>query len=245
MTPEVIAELYRVFSSYGVADEISGCSHCVPVKQSHFLATTSRAELSAGNLDNYAFKALTTWGDVTDFKYFLPRLLELVLTDGLDAFNFPEVLFGKLDYARWFDWPPVERRTIQTFLTVFWCKQLELELVCQEDDSIDTALCALANACRNVDEFLQLWIQSTGPTAVRQLAQFIWLHADRILTTTFPLQGHWHGRPAADEVLAWIKSEDVWQFLQQNSILLTNHLADVLAQLEAIRSATVVPCPDP
>jgi len=242
----VIEELYRVFSPYRVGDEISGCSHCVPADQSHFLATTPRAELSADDLDKYAFKAMTTWGNEADFKYFLPRLLELVLTEGINAFNFPEVLFGKLEYARWFDWPTAERRAIESYLRAFWRAQIECEPTEQEGFAIDSALCALANACRSVDEYLTTWTQSKSPNAVRQLAQFVWFHADRILTKNHPFIGHWDGRPATSEVLAWIKSDDAVSFLQQGSVFLTGHLTYVPEQLAAIRSDAVeLPCSGP
>ena len=233
----VIAELYRVFSPYRVGDEISGCSDCILAEDSHLLVTTQRASLTVQDLNKYAFKALTTWGNLTDFKYFHPRLLELVLMEGTDTFNFPEVLFGKLDYARWFEWSPAEQRAVNKFLHVFWRAQLTREITEPYDDSIDTALCAIANACRNVDEYLNMWLASTERKAARQLAQFIWLHADRILTKNHPLVGHWESRPAAVDVLVWLKSDSVMRFLQRDTTIYTEHLQYVPNQLEAIRSA--------
>jgi hypothetical protein len=54
-------------------------------------------ELPAKDLRNYAFSAMTTQGTLDDFRYFLPRLFEAIVTD-LDGIC-PEVLFGKLRYA--------------------------------------------------------------------------------------------------------------------------------------------------
>lgn len=119
-TSTAIVELYRVFSPYRTGDDFEGCSHCIAPAQSSYLAKMPLARLSVQDLDTYAFKAMTTWGDVSHFKHFLPRLLELVILEGVDAFNFVEVLFNKLDYGRWTDWPMAERKAIKAYLQAFW-----------------------------------------------------------------------------------------------------------------------------
>jgi hypothetical protein len=119
-----VAELYRVFSPYRIGGDFTGCDHCVDPAQSKYLAIKPLTELSVQDLENYAFQAMTTWGEVSHFKHFLPRLFELVMSEGIDAFNFPETLFGKLDYGRWADWPTAERRAVENYLRHFWQSQL-------------------------------------------------------------------------------------------------------------------------
>jgi hypothetical protein len=100
-------------------------------------------------------------------------------------------------------------------------------------------LCALGNAQESVDEFLKMWLQSLDATAVRQLAQFIWINADTIFAKRQLWNAFWEGRPGAAEVVAWIKTNEVDVFLQHASATLTDHLQFAQGQLEAIRAAEV------
>lgn len=44
--------------------------------------------------------AVYTWGTADDFKHFLPRLFELLVTDS-DAFVDTAAVFAKLNYESW------------------------------------------------------------------------------------------------------------------------------------------------
>jgi hypothetical protein len=46
---------------------------------------------------------MTTQGSVDDFRYLMPRLLQGIVEESY-SFN-PEILFGKLLYAKWLSWP--------------------------------------------------------------------------------------------------------------------------------------------
>ncbi|HEX3599172.1 MAG TPA: hypothetical protein VHU84_03465 [Lacipirellulaceae bacterium] len=239
-TSQVIDDLYRVLSPYRIGDEISGCVDCVPAEDSHVLVDKPRASLSVEDLDRYAFKAMTTWGNETDFKYFLPRLLELVLLERLDRFSMPETLFGKLRYGDWTNWPGSERRAIEHFLDAFWLAELQRPVISQDDDSIDTAICALGQACDDVGRFLMAWSTSSDALAARQLAQFVWINADRVLRKNRLMNSFWDGRPGIAQVLAWLKSDAVASVIHEHSSEYTEHLKYASAQLDAIR-ATVMP----
>src|SRR4051794_20200880 len=88
-TPEVqalhmsIEALYSVFSAYPLRPHVMGCPCCVSEKDNHDLHARPLREFTCEHLRRYAFKAMTTWGKVEDFKHFLPRIFELSsLPDG-------------------------------------------------------------------------------------------------------------------------------------------------------------------
>ena len=56
-------------------------------------------ELEDEDLARYAFKAMTTWGDVNDYKHYLPRIFELSAKRELLVDTF--VTLGKLEYGKW------------------------------------------------------------------------------------------------------------------------------------------------
>ncbi len=71
-----IERLYQVFSRYKVLGMVEGCPHCVSDEDKAKLHSKPLRKLEPDDVSRYSWKAMTTWGDVSDFKYFLPRLLE-------------------------------------------------------------------------------------------------------------------------------------------------------------------------
>lgn len=125
MTPELktaITNLYTTFSQYPFRPEIDGCPCCVTAQDQRKLSAKALNLMESEDISHYSFKAMTTWGDVKDFKYFLPRLLELIATTGL-AYGH-EVVLGKLEYAKWNDWEETEKDAIRAFLLAWWTESL-------------------------------------------------------------------------------------------------------------------------
>ncbi|MCP9619694.1 hypothetical protein FOH10_09070 [Nocardia otitidiscaviarum] len=72
-----LRELYDVFARVPRPDVIDGCPHCVAPDEGRRLLDEPIRSLTPEALARYAAKAMSTWGGVDDFRYLLPRLLEL------------------------------------------------------------------------------------------------------------------------------------------------------------------------
>jgi hypothetical protein len=92
-----IENLYSVFSKYEIRSFIEGCPCCVSDRDKEKIHSKELRELEEEDLSRYAFKAMTTWGNVDDFKHFLPRILELCIDHDLGIHPFG--IFGKLKYG--------------------------------------------------------------------------------------------------------------------------------------------------
>src|SRR5262245_8156429 len=95
-----IERLYEAFRYYPLRPEIEYRTHCITPEQARRIYARPLRKLTSDDLSRYAFNAISTWGTVGDFKYFLPRIFELALRDchfwpGLDLIS------SKLDYANW------------------------------------------------------------------------------------------------------------------------------------------------
>lgn len=83
--------------------------------------------LSASDLRGYAGDAVLVWGDEADFKHFLPRIMEITVTEGGSNWDrkgwieWPdtETIFSRLAYSKWSEWPEAEREAIAYFLRAF------------------------------------------------------------------------------------------------------------------------------
>ncbi|MFI6921890.1 hypothetical protein ACIBIZ_18250 [Nonomuraea spiralis] len=176
---------------------VPGCPHCVEPGAGACLLSGPVAAIEAASLARYAAKALTTWGGVPEFRYFLPRLLECAAAD---AFSYPdpEIVLGKLAVAGWQGWPAAEREAITGFLYAWWRETLGRH---PSRPSAGTVLCALAAAGLDLAPCLDLWAGLEDDAAIEHLRDFVTDGlSGRRLTNAF-----WdRGAPAYAQVLAWL-----------------------------------------
>lgn len=121
MTKELeiaIEELYKAFAKYPFKSTIEGCPCCVSDTDKSTLHSKQLRDLEDEDISKYAFKAMTTWGDVNDFKHYLPRIFELSSTRKLIVDTF--VVLGKLNYGNWTEWENQEILAITEFLKSWW-----------------------------------------------------------------------------------------------------------------------------
>ncbi|MEU5867320.1 hypothetical protein ABZ815_39540 [Nonomuraea sp. NPDC047529] len=192
-----LGRLYEVFGAVGRPASVSGCPHCVEPGEEACLLSGPVSAIEAGSLARYAAKALTTWGDVPGFRYFLPRLLECAAAD---AFSYPdpEIVLGKLAVAGWHDWPAAERTAVTAFLHEWWHDTLHRH---PSRPPADTVLCAVAATGVDLAPFLDAWAGLESDAAIAHLHDFVTGGlSGRRLTNAF-----WdRDAPAHAQVLAWL-----------------------------------------
>jgi len=118
MTPELraaIDELYLAFGDVRKPGEIDVCPCCMELAEVEVLLSKKLKELTPDELSKYGSKVFNTVGDIPDFLYFLPRLLEIVVTNP-DWWPDPEVLLPKLKEAGFPDWPDRRSNAVRHFL---------------------------------------------------------------------------------------------------------------------------------
>lgn len=113
-----IEDLYKTFSKYPFKSKIEGCPCCVSSTDRATLHSKPLRELEDDDISYYAFKAMTTFGDLEDFKHYLPRIFELAAKRELIVDTF--VILGKLEFGEWWNWDEKERKSINNFLLAWW-----------------------------------------------------------------------------------------------------------------------------
>jgi len=124
MPREEIERLYNVFSRYRCPRQLEGCPCCTSADEAEPLIRKSLRTLCAPELEHYASKALTTWGTLGDYKYFIPRILEL--TDNRTLLCDTEITLGKIVYGGFLGWPGDERQAIHDFIFSAWRDSVRL-----------------------------------------------------------------------------------------------------------------------
>jgi hypothetical protein len=106
--------LYDAFRAYRLSDYGSAegaCPHCMTSEQFEALATTPRGELTLEQTWSYGS---AVWAGISDFKYFLPRLLELV-ESVQDPVSW-DTLERKLPKERWRACSESEREAVARYV---------------------------------------------------------------------------------------------------------------------------------
>lgn len=109
-----LSSLYRIFSKYDSTSPVEGCHCCTNPEHWQLLAGDVR-KIPTAILAEYAFCALLTWGSLTDFKRFLPRIFELLAFEP-QGFMEIDLVIKRLYYGKWREWPAPEQESVETYL---------------------------------------------------------------------------------------------------------------------------------
>ncbi|HKU26909.1 MAG TPA: hypothetical protein VJQ54_15655 [Candidatus Sulfotelmatobacter sp.] len=117
---KVIEDAYKAFAGYPRPLQM----HASPLrKPKKILATLSSAplrELTEDQVGYYAGCALTTVGDVSDYKHFLPRILELAAGTNTWLGLTPPIIANKLRLGEWRTWPASEQSSLLAVFMAAW-----------------------------------------------------------------------------------------------------------------------------
>lgn len=146
---EAMEAVYRVFAGPAPAI-IEGCPCCIETRGVDVLLTTPLRALSGGQLWRYVSGVFYTVGSERDFRYFLPRILEISVQDASEA-HYPQVVLGKLRLANWQSWPRHERAAIEALVDAWFERDLMLDLTETLEfwpvaNTVEAMLCATARA---------------------------------------------------------------------------------------------------
>ncbi|MDO9335190.1 MAG: hypothetical protein Q7T61_02200 [Caulobacter sp.] len=146
MTPALrnaLEEVYAELRSPTPA-RIDGCPCCIDRKTVGALHVRALGELTDEDLGAYAASVFLTVGDLADFRYFLPRILELAIT--MPSFSIGlEVVLGKLALADWKSWSRREQEAIGRVIDIWFD---DVAVSCAKDwdgfdGTVDDLLCAI------------------------------------------------------------------------------------------------------
>ena len=156
-TIEVAVEkLYHTFQA-SAPESIDGCPCCINKKNVCTLLKTPLRTLSSNDLSNYGASLFHTIGDISDFKYFLPRLFELSYSDD-SWYPTPEIILNKLYLGEWHDCPVVEKNAILNFMRS-WLVHLKNQYAMEPEfieDKIDELICGIGLSGASLPDFFVL-----------------------------------------------------------------------------------------
>jgi len=124
MTQSAVDSLYSIFSKYQLNDKITGhyCSVCLDEEYNKFLHDRPLKELGPDSFLTYLSSIDIIDESCNDFKYFIPRLLEIIYETESHANYFFEQIWQTIAKANYHSWPDNEKTEINNFFTEYWHK---------------------------------------------------------------------------------------------------------------------------
>lgn len=208
-----IENLYRVFSTYKAT--LAGSSPLTPLDEitRTKLLQTPLKQLGENDLDTYLLKALTTWGDLNDFKYFLPRLIETLTKDS-------ETVYLKIAYGKWREWPEAEKKSLTDYFKQFFIWSLNQSAIGQNKYDFEQTLILLSIVEENISPYFDIWKyygdtreESAGLfSALEHLNNFIYENRNSILTTKRLSHSFWKKYPEQEmQIVNWLLNKSTYE----------------------------------
>jgi hypothetical protein len=215
---EAIENLYRIFEGYRLRGEMEPCPCCHLSEDGKRLRLKLLRKLGPKDLSTYAMDALYTWGNESDFKHFLPRILDLMASteEPRDGFVDPQSIFSKLVYeswcsTNWHNWPVAEQTALSNYTRAVWNAVLDSDPDELSNGAYDW-LCAFAYAENDLSFYLDQWLAAGSANAHRNLARMIvW---DGVPNAARPGRGYWAERSEQwQQLVDWLRRPEVKQKL--------------------------------
>lgn len=149
---EEIRDVYKAFATYPKPRALEACDHCWSETDKQDLLSYKLEELTPEQLGKYAFDVFLTVGEASDFKYFLPRIFEITVSDDTWYVD-PEVVLAKLRLAEWNDWPQNERTAVETLLNKKFATLINDPNV--DGPDIDKWICAFGRCVDDISPYLE------------------------------------------------------------------------------------------
>jgi hypothetical protein len=214
MNPDTVAKairgLYSAFGSVPKPRSIDACPCCEKQEDTCQLLEAPLDQVPSVPLSHYTFSAFLTAGSEADFRYFLPRILELTLLDK-EWYADVEVVIPKLRLAHWETWPREEIAAVTGFLEASF--EVALQMEDAPGEAVDSWLCGLALADVDLEPFQKRLVQPDARRALREL--YDW-NSHKLLSQGKLTNPFWHGHPVEmGSVASWLRSPEVQSRVHQ------------------------------
>lgn len=153
MTPalqKAIAGLYEAFSCESKPTVIDGCDCCITENEIGVLLSKSLRSLTPDDLGRYAQSVFLTVGSEADFKYFLPRILEILATE--DGWWPSSEIVGKAISKSWSCFSVAQQNSLLSFFTEILISLIESK----NGSAIDGWICGIARGVPDLQPYLNL-----------------------------------------------------------------------------------------
>ncbi len=207
-----ISHLYETFRRYPLDPDMDASPVYGNREEYNSLLSGKPLEsLTSDDLCIFAGKTMTTRGNVSDFKHFLPRMLELAAF--LDSPYEVFILFSKLEYARWEIWDEHETGAVRSYLEALWEFLLSSYSEAVNTEFFDYFI-SIFRVYPSTDTLLSSWERSEQIEPLLHLCDIVTEHQSLLNDRKESSPGFSLG-PRALEIREWLSSPGVSEKIEK------------------------------
>jgi hypothetical protein len=207
-----ISSLYKIFEKYPSNIKMNGSPLYGEklIEWNKELLSKPLNELTETDLSRFTGKVITTWGDIDDFKHFLPRIFEL--TAELKTPYEVWITFDKLTLAEWTSWDIAEQQVVQEFMLALWENLLNDGSVKAECE-FQNYFSALANFYPKFIDLITIWSNLNSKSSIKHLSNLL-INEQHSLFDRNKISGFYSKMENAEELKSWLLSDTILNLLQ-------------------------------
>jgi hypothetical protein len=166
-----IENLYDTFAKYQGLSKLEGSSLYDDLDTwNKQLRSKKLRELTDEDLSRFAGKVILTWGDENDYRFYLPRILEL--TAELKTPYEIWTVYSRLEDANWRTWEIEEQNAINDFTLELWNNLLNDNSEKAEWE-FKNYFHAMANFYPDFSQILKVWESNDSFASIKLLTNYI------------------------------------------------------------------------
>jgi hypothetical protein len=212
---QVFDRLYGVFSRYSLHNFLL-CTHCYSENEQKKIRTALQSQPLRKFPETRDDLSYVIWdlpyvsGQVNNYKYFLPRLLEIALAEPSSTERVT-LLANQFIYLKWQQWPSDEREIVLEVLKVAWEEGVAGSLAEKWDEREIVELLIAYDVLGGASEILlKFWDTANSFEAGYQLANFIYFDLDLVIASDGRHGSIWRESPATKERLKhWLLRDEI------------------------------------
>lgn len=166
-----IEKLYVTFAKYQGLSKLEGSPLYDDLDTwNKQLRSKNLRDLTEEDLSRFAGKVILTWGDQNDYRFFLPRILELTA-----KFKTPYdiwTLYSRLEDANWKTWDIEEQTSVNNFTLELWNNLLNDNSEKAEWEFKDY-FHSIAYFYPDFSEILKVWETNNSFAAIKHLSNYV------------------------------------------------------------------------
>lgn len=207
-----IEKLYDIFAKYQGLSKLEGSPLYDDLNTwNKELRSKKLKELTDEDLSRFTGKVILTWGDENDYRYYLPRILELTaeLKTPYDIWT----LYSRLEDAKWKTWNIEEQNAINDFTIALWDNILNDNSERAEWE-FKECFNTIANFYPDFSQVLNIWETKENFTSIKHLTNYIFEERHNIFDNNF-IDNRKKNSKNIEQFKTWLTSEKILKKIEQ------------------------------
>ena len=207
-----IEKLYDIFAKYQGLSKLEGSPLYDDLETwNKQLRSKKLRELTDDDLSLFAGKVILTWGDENDYRFYLPRILEL--TAELKTPYEIWTLYSRLEDANWKTWNADEQTAINDFTIELW-NNLLINNSEKAEWEFKDYFHSIAYFYPDFTEILKVWETNHSFASIKHLTNYIFEERQNLFDNNY-IDSREKNTKNIEQFKTWLTSDNILKKIEK------------------------------